>query len=85
MTDATILELASLRDRAVRILNSDAEWKTKFDLVFSDDLSLKVWELDPGFDYYDPDTTYEDDVRAFVDALQERVAELEKTFMANPS
>lgn len=85
MTDDTILEMARLRDRAVRIVDSDASWETKFEFVFSKDLSRKVWEIDPHFDYYDPDTTYEDDVRAFVDALQERVAELEKTFMANPS
>lgn len=78
MTNDTIIELARLRDRAVLIVDSDASWETKFDLVFSDDLSLKVWDLDPGFDYYDPDTTYDDDVRAFVDALKERVAELEK-------
>jgi hypothetical protein len=78
MTDESIRELVRLRDRAVLIVDSDASWETKFNLVFSDDLSLRVWELDSGFDYYDPDTTYEDDVRAFVEALQERVADLEK-------
>ncbi len=63
----------------MRIANSDAEWKTKFDVIFSEDLSLRVWNLDPGFDYRDPDTTYEEDVQAFVNALQERVDDLEKT------
>lgn len=78
MTDDAISELARLRDRAVHVANSDAEWETKYDLIFSDDMSLMVMDLDPGFSYYDPDTSYEDDVRAFVDALQERVTELEK-------
>lgn len=78
MTNDTIYELARLRDRAVLIAESAASWETKYALIFSATMSRRVWGLDSGFDYYDPDTTYEADVRAFVDALQERVVELEK-------
>lgn len=78
MTDDIIDELASLRGRAVRILESDASWETKFCLIFSDDLILRVRYLDPQFSYYDPDTTYEDDTTAFVRAFQERVDDLQK-------
>ena len=79
MTDESIRELARLRDRAVQLRDCGSCWATKYEAVFSKDLSRKVWELDHSFDYYDPDTSYEEDVRAFVDALQERVADLEKT------
>lgn len=78
MTDGTLNSLVRLRDRAVRILDSEATWETKYELLFSEDLSLRVKAVDPSFSYYDPDTTYEADSVAFVRALQDRVAELEK-------
>ena len=74
-------ELKEAIREARRILNdeemedSDSDYEQRYDTIF--DLGKKVIyplirELRISFDYYDPDTTYEEDVRAFVDALVER-------------
>lgn len=47
------------------IYNSDLSWEAKFDLIFSTHGSQKFCKLARGFDWYDPDTSYEEDVSAF--------------------
>lgn len=74
-------ELKEAIREARRILNddelneSDPDYEQRFETIF--DLGKQVIlplfrELRISFDYYDPDTTYEEDVRAFVDALVEQ-------------
>lgn len=58
------IELVELNERAHRIVNSDLDWEQKYDMIFSEDMSRKVH-----LDYYDPDTSYEEDVCAWVDAF----------------
>jgi hypothetical protein len=59
---------------------STGDWDTAFSLVFSPALSQRVFalarELGSSLDYYDPDTTYEEDVRAFAGALDDKVHRL---------
>lgn len=57
--------------RAEKIVDSDLSWSKKYDMIFSDEISAKF-----KLDYYDPDMDYEDDVRAFMKALEEHLAEL---------
>ncbi len=57
--------LVEIRDRIHRIINSDLEWVDKYDMIFSDDISMKFH-----LDYYDPDTSYEEDVLAWVQAFE---------------
>lgn len=49
-------------------------WKTMYDMVFSDNISGRAFEMiqDAGLsmDYYDPDTSYQEDVEAFARALK---------------
>ena len=56
-------------------------WETAYGLVFSDLLSKPVHnalrELNQRLDYYDPDTSYEDDVLAFAHAVNEKVEQLQ--------
>ena len=59
-------ELIDLNAEAHEIINSDLSWNAKFDLIFSDEMSMKI-ELD----YYVPDTSYEEDVLAWVRAFDE--------------
>lgn len=59
-------ELIELNQKSHAIVNSDLEWKIKYNLIFSDDISRKV-----DLDYYDPDTSHEDDIRAWVEAFDE--------------
>jgi len=57
--------------KANLILNSkDLSWEEKYDLILSDKISVRVNHL---FDYYDPDTTYEEDVCAFMNGFREYV------------
>lgn len=48
-------------------------WHMTYNLVFSDNCSSLAYdlmkELNISFDYYDPDTTYQEDVEAFAQAL----------------
>ena len=85
MTDDSVRELARLRDWATDIVNTPANWETKYDRIFCDELSNRVYKLDRNFSYYDPDTSYEEDCLAFVHALKDRVAELEKTMPGSPN
>jgi hypothetical protein len=57
-------EKIRIYERAKRIVRSDLEWDQKYDMIFSEEISKKF-----RLDYYDPDTSYEEDVRAFMDAL----------------
>lgn len=52
--------------RAKRIIDSDLDWNEKYNMIFSEDISHKF-----SLDYYDPDTSYKEDVMAFMDALDE--------------
>ena len=62
--------LLELHDNAAQIVNSDLSWEAKYDLIFSPNLSGKVFKI-CRLDYYDPDTTYEEDVMAFYNAFTE--------------
>lgn len=57
-------------DRAGKMCNWDSEddevWGKLYDRIFSNDVAQKVWKMFPDFDYYDPDATYYEDLRAFV-------------------
>lgn len=48
----------------------DLDWSEKYDMIFSDKISSRVNHL---FDYADPDTSYEEDVTAFMNAFGEYV------------
>ena len=65
--------LLELHDNATQIVNSDLSWEAKYDLIFSPNLSRKVFDIASGMSYYDPDTTYEEDVMAFYNAFTEYV------------
>jgi hypothetical protein len=45
-------------------------WREKYNLIFSDDISANFT-----LDYYDPDTSYKEDVLAFMSALDEYMEE----------
>jgi hypothetical protein len=61
-------ELNELLEECNRIVDSDMSWEDKYDAIFSDRISKRVFSL-LHLDYCDPDTTYEEDVMAFVDAF----------------
>lgn len=72
--------LLSLQHKANVLVSQNEDWSMTYDLIFSRDLSRQVFklcsELGSSLDYCDPDTSYEEDVRAFVTAFNSKMAEL---------
>jgi hypothetical protein len=63
-------KLTKLFYKAEKIVNSDViSWSEKYDLFFPG-ISRKVSSI-ICIDYYDPDTSYEDDVLAYFSAFKE--------------
>lgn len=69
------MEVHTIYKKAKRIFESDLDWDKKYDLIFSDDISKRVYHL---FDWYDPDTSYEEDVTYFMRAFEEYIDEQKK-------
>jgi hypothetical protein len=61
-----------------------AAWDNTFSLVFSKDISHKIRDcfdaLNVDLDYYDPDTTYKEDVLSYYNAVKDEVENLTKLF-----
>jgi hypothetical protein len=66
--------IKSIYDKAKKIYEAeDLDDEEKYDMIFSDEISRKV-----SFDYYDPDTTYEEDVAAFMRGFEEYIETLQR-------
>lgn len=82
-----IFELKKIEDVAVRIMSSDIGEKVMFGMIFSEKISQRVHSLFKqvpiSFDYYDPDSSYEEDCRAFVYALSDHIQKLESEYEEN--
>ena len=60
-------------DNALLISNGQTEhpiWENVYDNVFSSKISKRLFEEYPDFEYADPDTSYYEDVAAFLYALE---------------
>jgi hypothetical protein len=75
MTQSVIDKLNKTLLHVNNIYNSDLDWETKYDLIFSENVSKYVFRT-IRLDYYDPDTSYEEDVTAFVNAFNDKMAEI---------
>jgi hypothetical protein len=73
-----IARFLALADQVFQIAESEADPETKYDLIFSEDLGPRALGQIFRLDYYDPDTSYEEDVGAYVAALREKCSELRK-------
>jgi hypothetical protein len=60
----TFTELQKVYKDAKEIFESSISWEAKYDLIFSDNISKKV-----SFCWYDPDTSYEEDVTYFMEGF----------------
>jgi hypothetical protein len=82
-------KIQSLIDNAYTIANGDDDhsvWDDTFSRVFSDELRGRVREqfdaLHLSFEWYDPDTTYKEDVTYYARDLKDRIEELKPQFPA---
>lgn len=65
--------LHDLHARASDIFNDNSlDWEEKYDQIFSEEISKRVFAL-VRLDYCDPDTTYQEDVTAFMKAFDEKM------------
>ena len=55
---------------------NDDDWERLYNFVFSDKISRVVYSIIPDFNWYDPDTTYQEDVCAFIGAFLREMDEL---------
>ncbi len=82
-------ELQAQLKQVRAVVASNISWDDKYDLIFNPRCSRKVFaafrELNLRFEYYDPDSDYEDDVRAFANAFEERMTALEPYFGTRPT
>lgn len=84
--DLTLLalkDLVRLNTKVQKIVDTkNVDWQVKYDLIFSKNISTKIFQLfkevNISFDYYDPDTTYEEDIKAFSSAFKEKIEDVEK-------
>lgn len=70
-------EFIRLATDAIQICDADPSlvgWEIKFDQIFDMKIGTRTGIY---VDYYDPDTTYEGDTRAYVGALRSKISELE--------
>lgn len=66
--------LRALKDKAWEESDGDTNnkvWEELYDEVFSKEISRHIFNDFPDFDYRDPDTTYQEDVCAFITAFCE--------------
>ena len=49
----------------------DEAWTELYDTVFSDKISKKIHLVYPGFTWYDPDTSYQEDVTAYIRGFED--------------
>lgn len=69
MKTKKLKKLRKLNRKANYIIGrTNLNWDEKYGKIFSAKISTKVYKL-IHFDYYDPDTSYEEDVCAFVNAF----------------
>ena len=73
-----------LADRAVAICDSDASWETKYDMIFSPEISRAISETNIDLDYYDPDTTCQEDVVSYVLAVKAKADDIRLALQSNP-
>ena len=71
--------LRELHKTVNKIYDSEADWETKYDLIFSESISKTIFR-EIHLHYYDPDTSYEEDVTAFVNAFNDKMEQINKAF-----
>ena len=49
----------------------ELSWEDLYDIIFSKKVSKRIYKILPNFSWYDPDTTYQEDVVAFITQFKE--------------
>ena len=81
-------EIIKINTNVQKLIVEDIDWEVKYDLIFCNAVSKNIFnlfkEIGIFFDYYDPDTSYQEDSLAFSNALNDKIEQLEKvSYMFN--
>ncbi|NIV34544.1 MAG: hypothetical protein GWN58_35315 [Anaerolineae bacterium] len=76
-----VCQFVKLSEMAERVLNCDAEWEVKYDVIFGQ-IAPQVGDTGIVFDWLDMDTTYEEDATNYVEAFLETAKEYQKVLVA---
>ena len=79
MTEKEI-EFKYLYAHAKEIVKLEVDWEIKYDLIFCKAVSSRIFKI-VNLDYYDPDTSYREDVQAFMSACEEKMQEIESKYV----
>lgn len=82
-TIGKVRQFLALCEKTMKIFESDTSWEVKYRLIFA--ISGEMRALDNrkfSPEYCDPDTSYEEDVRAYVRALKELMTDYQKVIVA---
>lgn len=71
-----IKDFIDIAEQAQRIVESDADWETKYEIIFSNPVGGRIRDIGIVVDWHDPDTTYEEDVLAYAKALSRKAENL---------
>ena len=84
MLKARLDFLDDLIEEAYMVYNSEVSWERKYRLVFSEAVSGQITKalssLNLVLVWCDPDTSYQDDVTAYIDALEELERDIGKLY-----
>lgn len=85
MAVIVLIEYRKPLDRALEIANyvydnaykfTEDEWENIYDIIFGDKVCGVVVDAIPNFDWFDTDTTYKEDVLAFISAFFEAARDI---------
>ena len=84
MLTARLSFLDDLIEEAYTVYNSEVSWERKYRLIFSEAVSGQIIKalcsLNLVLVWYDPDTSYQKDVVAYIEALEELERDIGKLY-----
>ncbi|HCC23783.1 TPA: hypothetical protein DF272_06445 [Candidatus Falkowbacteria bacterium] len=82
MTEKKLISFLELAITTANIMESTADWETKYEILLGDDdcVAIQVRSLGIDLDYCDPDSSYQEDCLAFHAAVRDKAEELAKAF-----
>ena len=74
--NSTYERIMSIYYAACGVDGDEEVWRDAYDIIFGGGYYRMVMECVPNFSWYDPDASYQDDVCAFVWALEELIKDI---------
>ncbi len=82
-----VAEFGRIAERAHQVINDcDLSWQDKYEILYDTNISIRANEISRKLtghplDYYNPDTSYQEDSEAFVSAIHKTLKELQESLV----